>query len=154
MRLRASTQGSDMHRRRTRLGRFATGTLLTCTLAVAPAAISPVAASAGSMTDLGTLGGAGSEAVAINDRSQVAGMAATAAGDTHAFRWSASSGMQDLGTLPGMAYSEAVDINDSGQVLAAAKQTPPDPNRGFPRWDGQWEAFRWTASAGVEPLLN
>jgi probable HAF family extracellular repeat protein len=55
------------------------------------------------MQDLGTLGGAYSEAAgfsfAINDRGQVVGTAATGTGSAHAFRWTPSVGMRDLGTL-------------------------------------------------------
>jgi len=53
------------------------------------------------MQDLGTLGGTGSSATAINGRGQVTGYATTAAGEYHAFRWTPAGGMQDLGTLGG-----------------------------------------------------
>jgi probable HAF family extracellular repeat protein len=39
------------------------------------------------MQDLGTLGGATSQATAISALGQVAGFAATAAGPAHAFLW-------------------------------------------------------------------
>ena len=56
-------------------------------------------------TDLGTLGGADSSAVAVNDSGEVVGWSDTPAGDQHAFSWTASGGMVDLGTLPGYAGS-------------------------------------------------
>jgi probable HAF family extracellular repeat protein len=56
-----------------------------------------------SITWLGTLGGGWSEAYGVSaDGSVVVGRASNAAGDWHAFRWTASGGMQDLGTLGGV----------------------------------------------------
>ena len=50
------------------------------------------------MTDLGTLGGPDSRAVAINDLGQVIGWGAAASGETHAFLWE-DGVMTDLGPL-------------------------------------------------------
>jgi probable HAF family extracellular repeat protein len=58
-----------------------------------------------SITDLGTLGGGGSEALGINNTDQVVGYAGTAGGFQHAFLYSGGV-MSDLGTLGG-AYSQA-----------------------------------------------
>jgi probable HAF family extracellular repeat protein len=69
-----------------------------------------------SITDLGTLPGDAypvSSATAINDSGQVVGY-----GDRHAFQWSASGGMQDLGTLPGSTNSYANGINDPDRPLS------------------------------------
>jgi probable HAF family extracellular repeat protein len=60
--------------------------------------------------DLGTLGGAHSRAVALNDRGQVAGISQTAAGVERVFRWSAGV-MTDLGFT-----GEPVAINAAGQI--------------------------------------
>jgi probable HAF family extracellular repeat protein len=68
------------------------------------------------MTDLGTLGGSQSEAVAINDRGQVIGTSSVASDRYHAFIWQ-DGVMTDLGVLPGQANSKAVAINERGQVV-------------------------------------
>jgi probable HAF family extracellular repeat protein len=72
----------------------------------------------GVMSDLGTLGGTGSVAYAVNDAGQVVGYSQTATGATHAFLYSGGV-MTDLGTLGG-ANSEAFGINQSGQVAGTA----------------------------------
>src|SRR5216110_1055210 len=61
-----------------------------------------VVSTAGGITrmDLGTLGGVSSYATDINESGTVVGWSQTAAGWPHAFRWTASTGMVDLGTLP------------------------------------------------------
>ena len=67
------------------------------------------------MTDLGTLGGTRSVAVAINDRGQVVGWSETPAGVTHAVLWEAGS-MTDLGAPTG-GWSQASGINARGQIV-------------------------------------
>ena len=76
------------------------------------------------MTDLGTLGGFGSQGAGINDLGHVAGAADTAGGDTQAFRWDPLSGMTDLGNTwadprPGRSRSTT-----SGS-LSASRSPPP-----------------------------
>jgi probable HAF family extracellular repeat protein len=76
----------------------------------------------GSMTDLGTLGGADSVATGINDNGQVVGHSRNATRSYRAFRYSGSL-MTDLGTLGGWS-SSAASINNSGHVVGQAETTP------------------------------
>jgi len=74
------------------------------------------------MVDLGTLGGAGSSAVAVNASGQVVGEATTAAGQGHAFSWTRTGGMVDLGTLGGSdSLANAVDAR--GDVAGSSFTT-------------------------------
>ena len=86
------------------------------------------------MQDLGEVGGnsAGMAPIGINDLGYVVGTAFTAPGRYHAYRWTPSGGMQDLGTLGG-ANSTATGINARGQVSGNAS-----------RADGTVHAFLWT----------
>jgi uncharacterized membrane protein len=90
------------------------------------------------LTDLGTLGGADADFLfcssgnAVNDLSQVVGWSTTSemsfpcssvlSGENvlHAFLWTSSSGMRDLGTLPGDTLSAASKINFYGQVIGSS----------------------------------
>ena len=78
--------------------------------------------SGGVISDLGTLGGLRSFAGAINDSGQIVGFADTASGIQDAMMYSGNGPMADLGTLaaPYHAYSEALGINNNGQVVGFA----------------------------------
>lgn len=58
--------------------------------------------------------------IALNDLGQVAGQAVFGENVFHAFRWSRTTGIVDLGTLPGMDTSLATDINNKGEVVGIA----------------------------------
>ena len=66
--------------------------------------------------DIGTLGGAASQALDINDLGQVIGWAMTPEAAPHAFLWTRSTGMRDLG--PSALFSPAA-INNLG-VMAGS----------------------------------
>jgi probable HAF family extracellular repeat protein len=59
----------------------------------------------------------------------------------HAFRWTPSGGLQDLGLTTG-SESIAVGISANGSVIVGEARDA----RGF------WRAFRWTASTGMEDI--
>lgn len=98
----------------------------------------------GSITDLGTLGGRFSQAMAVNDGNQIVGWS-TLAGDviTRPMLWHNGS-IHDLGTLGGAA-GQANAISNSGYVVGYAKTS-----------DDKMRAFRYQVSAGdgVQERLN
>ena len=78
----------------------------------------------GKPADMGNIGGAAwNTPMAINRNGVVVGFANVQPGGAllaHAFIWTRSGGMRDLGTLPGQgadAQSQALGINDQGQVV-------------------------------------
>src|SRR5260221_8390872 len=74
---------------------------------------------AGTLNDLGTLGGVISEGFSINSSGQSVGVSYTANNaQLHGFLYSAGS-MADLGTLGG-GYSSASLINDAGQIAGVS----------------------------------
>jgi probable HAF family extracellular repeat protein len=76
------------------------------------------AAGAYAVTELPTLGGDTSAALALNNAGQVVGGAETAAGAMHAVLWDRGT-LTDLGTLGG-ATSQTSGINNRGQVAGDA----------------------------------
>jgi probable HAF family extracellular repeat protein len=94
----------------------------------------------GQPTDLGNIGGHGWNTPAfINNHGQIVGFA-NASGDVvngqltikfHAFLWTQERGMRDLGTLPGDALSEALGVNESGQVVGVSYGAGFSHPRGF-----------------------
>jgi probable HAF family extracellular repeat protein len=94
------------------------------------------------MQDLGTLGGDESWALGVSaDGSVVVGVAEKA-GYGRAFRWTAEGGMQDLGTLGGVWWSEAYGVSADGSVVVGGAYNA----------NGLYRAFRWTAEGGMQDL--
>jgi probable HAF family extracellular repeat protein len=113
-------------------------------------------ASAG-MRDLGTLGNdRWGYAYAINDLGQVVGAStATQVYQPHAFFWSPSTGIVGLGALGG-DYSEALDINNRGEIVGWARTSqaerafllrPKDTN-------GDGTPDRWYEGPGPNRLIT
>ncbi len=93
------------------------------------------------MKDLGTLNigrSTSATANAVNNLGQIVGTSSCGSESScaHAVLWS-SSGMQDLGTLPGSSVSGANGINNKGQVVGVSGH-----------------AFIWTQTAGMQDLNN
>jgi probable HAF family extracellular repeat protein len=95
--------------------------------------------------DLGTLGGSISNALSLNDISQVVGTAHVDQSATHAFLWDKREGMRDLGTLGGRE-SVARSINNNCQIVGNSFVGAGDP-----RPEGE-RAFLWTQAAGMTDL--
>jgi probable HAF family extracellular repeat protein len=78
----------------------------------------------GVIADLGTLGASPAEARGINDSGRAVGFSATPSGQTRAFRTAAYSPIapltDDLGTLPGGAFSFAYAINNAGITVGSS----------------------------------
>ena len=71
----------------------------------------------GQLTDLGSLGGANSEALAINVNGLIVGDSQLTGGTIHAFVFD-SGAMKDLGALPGFTNASfARGVNNTGQIV-------------------------------------
>ena len=84
-------------------------------------------------------------AYAINDLGMVVGESGG-----HAFVWTATGGMQDLGTLPGFNGSVASAINNLGQVVGSNQVLSRDANGNLTAL--QSHATLWTLGLPPTPL--
>lgn len=87
-----------------------------------------------------TLGGPYAVAADVSaDGKVVVGQSWDANSNSHAFRWTAATGMQDLGTFGGFD-SGAYGVSADGSVIVGMAYDP-----------GNWpHAFRWTAATGLQ----
>lgn len=101
----------------------------------------------GTMTDLGTLrtGNTGrSSANAVNAAGDVVVGYASSETGFHAFRWTLTEGMTNLGTLHTdkiTGYSDAYGVNAAGDVVVGSAYSE----------SGQ-RAFRWTSTTGMQSI--
>lgn len=84
----------------------------------------------------------------------------TTTGGLHAFRWTQTEGMQDLGALPGHRYSAALAVSDDGSIVVGLSSTNPIDRAGAGgafRYDtaaANTRAFYWTAAEGIQDLTQ
>ena len=113
-------------------------------------------------TLLGTLGGSGlvggpfsspvaGSGEAVNDRGDIAGYSFTASGARHAFVWTRSGGMKDLGTLGG-AESVAMGINAKGDI--AGWSLDAAGNRRAVLWTKSGSAVSKSSGVSSRPSFN
>ncbi len=72
------------------------------------------------LDEVPTLGGLESYATSISNNGWVVGGAKIASGVTQAVRFRVGGQIQNLGSLPGLAYSSAYSVNDSGDVAGVS----------------------------------
>jgi probable HAF family extracellular repeat protein len=89
------------------------------------------------------LGPAGTIALAVNDAGTIVGSSPNAKGFRHAFIWTPTTGMQDLGTLGG-AQSTALSVNNKGWVVGTSMTSTGN---------GLLHAFLWTPAGGMKDLV-
>jgi probable HAF family extracellular repeat protein len=72
------------------------------------------------LDEVPTLGGVESYATSISNNGWIVGGAKLASGVTQAVRFRVGGVIQNLGSLPGLAYSSAYSVNDSGDVVGVS----------------------------------
>lgn len=97
---------------------------------------------AGTVQDLGTLGGYISMAFAINNQNQVVGYSMTASELQGAFLWTQSGGMQPLQVLPNNYNPFPTSINNYGLVAGSSQSLT----------DGSTHAVVWNSPNNITDL--
>lgn len=98
---------------------------------------------------LPTLGGANTQAVAINANGDAAGTADLQTGQTHAVLFPRTGGIMDLGTLGGN-YSRAVSINSLGQIAGESTLTADQRDTTYHSFFYDGSAMRAIQLPGVD----
>jgi len=108
------------------------------------------------VTDLHTLGGSSSGALAINESGEVVGWALTPAGVRQAVLWRVGE-VVAVGTLPGKTRGQAWGINDPGVIVGASSGYADQSDRAFV-WQGgvmrELGALGGSAGSGSASAVN
>lgn len=90
------------------------------------------------------IGPAGTLALAVNDAGTIVGSSPNANGFRHAFIWTPTKGMKDLGTLGG-SQSTALSVNSKGWVVGTSMTSTGN---------GLLHGFLWTPTGGMKDLVT
>jgi probable HAF family extracellular repeat protein len=103
-----------------------------------------IAAVVYNLTDLGSSDLTSDNAIItndINDLGQIVGVTGNlSVGNDSAFVWSKTTGITKLGTLPGGSYSQALGINNIGQVVGLSD---------YENSNGRPQGFLWSQNTGI-----
>lgn len=92
------------------------------------------------LVDLGTYGGVGTYATAIDDSGFIAGASGRVGGPGTLLRWTPDGTVENLGTLGGTSIVPFA-MNSSGEIVGTGTMAT-----------GAIHAFRWTSRGGLEDL--
>lgn len=124
---------------------FRTQFLLSTTTILLSFSVLPSAWAAGSITNVGYLGGLQTGISGISaDGLAAAGDAYDGLGGNRAFYWTSTGGMIDIGDLGGGAFAFGLGLSGDGSTVIGYSMNP----------SFELEAYRWTAGGGMIGLGN
>jgi probable HAF family extracellular repeat protein len=91
-----------------------------------------------------SLGVPGTLAFAINDSQMIVGQSLFVNGNAHAFSWTPTTGVKDLGTLGG-SESSALSVNNKGWIVGTSMTTSTK---------NMLHGFLWTPTAGMQDFMT